>query len=176
LSFHAFSFLAKIAYGMYDTAVARYKGLLAATKTWDSKKTYEENMTNLNDGNPMRSLDDEDTINLSKLLEDHYDPRLAETRIRQVHSMLGGGSGGSGTTNALLTESERKEIGWDAAYDLRPWPEYSDTENVSPRGLWLQNWTGSWLGCGGGPTTTSEELGLLLRQVLIQQVRKSESK
>jgi hypothetical protein len=162
--FFCFSLLFS-AFGMYDTAVARYKALLATSQKWSSNKSYDQNMTDLNDGNPMRSFDDS-AINLAKLLEHHYDPQLAETRIRQVHDMLGGGK-----DKQLLTEAERNEIGWEAAYDLRPWHEFPDTERVTPQSVVLQNLTGSWLCCGGGPTKASQDLGVHIRRVIAQSLQ-----
>lgn len=146
------------AFGMYDTALARYNNLISETKKWDKKKPYEEKIKTINGGNPMRSLDD--TVDLKQVLAKHYDPELAEQRIQEMHQLFG-------TSKKPLTKAQRAEKGWDEAYDLRPWHEFPDTDRMSMTGILLQNVTGGWLGMGGGPTSQSKNYASLLQETIV---------
>eukprot|EP00934_Nitzschia_sp_Nitz4_P008639 Nitzschia sp. Nitz4//scaffold84_size84139//30119//32022//NITZ4_005194-RA/size84139-snap-gene-0.120-mRNA-1//-1//CDS//3329559021//8629//frame0 len=140
------------AFGMYDTAKARYGMLAGETKKWSKKKTFQENIKDMAPGNPMRSYDG--SVALGELLKDHFNPALAEERILEVTDLFKG---------EPLSAAERTEKGWDMAYDLRPWHEFPDTERVSPKAVVLQNLTAGWFGAGGGPTAESVDLGEFLK-------------
>lgn len=63
--------------------------------------------------NPGRHYDE--NSNLSKALRHHYDPKLAEVKIIEVHKWL--------TSNSLIEEN-KLEDDWKPAYDLRTWEEF----------------------------------------------------
>jgi hypothetical protein len=101
----------------------------------------------------MRAPDD--SIDYLQVLSKHYDAKLADERIKEVHAILSKKKTGS---------QERLERGWDEAYDLRPWHEFPDTERMSTSGVILQNLTGGYFGAGGGPTPETIDLGSRIRE------------
>jgi len=109
----------------------------------------------------MRAPDD--SVDLIKVLSGHFDPELAAQRITEMQKVLGAGK--------LIDNEERKRLGWDEAYDLRPWDEFPDTEHASALTVILQNVTGGWLGNGGGPTTKSLNLGKRYREMMEDYVK-----
>ena len=72
-------------------------------------------------GNPGRAFDE--SVNLANILGNHYNPALAQERIKECHNLLK-------KSVAKPSTEEMKNNGWDAAYDLRQWREFSDTENA----------------------------------------------
>lgn len=109
-------------------------------------------------GNPMRAPDC--SIDYAQLLSKHHDPKLAEQRIKEVHSLLS-------QSNRTLGIAERSKRGWDEAYDIRPWREFPDTERMSTSGVILQNLTGGMFGSGGGPTKQTIDYGQQIRQIIV---------
>jgi hypothetical protein len=107
--------------------------------------------------NPMRAPDD--SIDYVQVLSRHYDSKLATERIKTVHALLGGSA-------KILTGEERSKRGWDQAYDLRPWPEFPDTDRMSMSGVVLQNLTAGYFGTGGGPTAQTVDEGQRIREFL----------
>jgi hypothetical protein len=106
----------------------------------------------------MRGLDD--NIDLSSALQNHYDPRLAEERVQYVHGLF--------SSKSPLNSDKRRGRGWDAAYDLRPWNEFPDTERITIPGIILQNLIPeSRFGTGGGPTRESNDLGEQIRETIL---------
>lgn len=106
----------------------------------------------------MRSF--ENDIDLKQVLVKHYDPSLAEERIREMHQLCGG---------KPLSKTERTIRGWDQAYDLRPWHEFPDSDRASTTGVLLQNLSRGWLGTGGGPTARSKNFAILLKETIANQ-------
>ena len=75
----------------------------------------------------------------------------------------------SSKSKKSITLEERKEKGWEEAYDLRPWNEYPDTGVIMSNPLWAlvqNNFIGKWYYSGGGPTATSIETGNKLRNIV----------
>lgn len=107
----------------------------------------------------MRSLDT--TMNLGDLLQNHYNPALAEQKIQEVHDLF------QDSTNTLLSKAERRAKGWDEAYDLRPWQEFPDTDRLTSTSIVLQNLTMGYLGAGGGPSKESVHLGDQIRSTIL---------
>jgi predicted aldo/keto reductase-like oxidoreductase len=153
------------AYGMYETGRFRYKNLLETGAKWSKKKnaTYEENIKNMNTGNPGRAYDP--SVDLTQALKHHYDPELVLQKLKECHGWFTNDN--KGTLADKLSPDERKARGWDEAYDLRPWHEFPDMDRMTVKGVMLQNLTGGWLGIGGGPTTESKDYGALLRATLV---------
>jgi hypothetical protein len=100
------------------------------------------------------------SIDYAQLLSKHYDPTLAEHRIKEVHSLLS-------QSSKPLGIAERSKRGWDEAYDLRPWHEFPDTDRISIPGVILQNLTGGIFGTGGGPTKETIDYGQQIRQFIV---------
>jgi len=147
------------AYGMYDCAHARYF-MLEKTK-WNYKKSFEDNIKAMQGGNPGRSYDE--SWDLTSALSNHFDPTTALEKIKEVHKLL------SSKSKKSITSEERKEKGWEEAYDLRPWNEYPDTGVIMCNPLWVlvqNNFIGKWYYSGGGPTATSIETGNKLRNIV----------
>ena len=111
-------------------------------------------------GNPVRSIDD--SLNLPELLKGHYDPAAAAKKIRESEDFW------ARAIKKDLTSTERKEKGWDQAYDLRPWHEFPDSERANVLGVVLQNVTRGTFGSGGGPTAESTDLGAKIRKAIFK--------
>merc|ERR1712176_1199858 len=101
-------------YGMYAAARSRYQFLEKSNK-WNSKKSYDENMDAVENGNPGRSyvagVDD-----LTMALSNHYDPETVLKRLEEVHELCS-------VTKEAMSDEELKKKELDVAYDLRPWVE-----------------------------------------------------
>jgi hypothetical protein len=110
----------------------------------------------------MRAPDD--SIDYTQVLSSHYDPELAEEKIKEVHALLG-------RPAKIWTAEERSKRGWEEAYDLRPWTEFPDTERMSIPGLVLQNMTAGYFGNGGGPTAETVNLGQRIREFIASGAR-----
>ena len=83
-------------------------------------------------------------------------------KIKEIHQLLS-------IKSSKITLDERKEKGWEEAYDLRPWNEYPDTMVASSNPLWVvlqNNFIGKLFYSGGGPTSESIEAGDQLRKVI----------
>lgn len=128
------------AYGMYEFCRKRYKSL-EDTK-WKDGKSFAENKKKMASSNIGRAFSDK--VDLSKALEKHFDREEVKRKLAECHAWLTGAN--------APTEEEKKDRGWDTAYDLRAWPEYPDTDRMSMKGLFLQNLSGGRMGMGGGPT------------------------
>ena len=63
------------------------------------------------------------SCDLSTILSSHFDSEAAIKKINKVRDLLS-------SKSKKLTVEERKEKGWEEAYDLRPWNEYSDTKVI----------------------------------------------
>jgi len=105
----------------------------------------------------MRAPDD--SIDYSQVFSKHYDPALAEERIKAATSLL--------SSSKRLTAEERSERGWDEAYDLRPWREFPDTERANVTSVVLQNLTRGLLGVGGGPIADTILTGDRIRDLIV---------
>merc|ERR1712039_900816 len=134
------------AYGMYDFAKARFSNLESGTYKWNDKKSFEENIKPMSDGNPGRLFDD--SCDLASILSDHYNPGTAIEKMKEIRDLL--------SKKSTITKQERKEKGWDEAYDLRPWNEFPDIGTVMSNPIWVliqNNSVGKYFYSGGGPTT-----------------------
>ena len=87
----------------------------------------------------------------------HFDPKSCLLGIQKCHDLL--------QSSSEYTMEQRRELGWDAAYDLRPWHEFPKCDSVL--GVLLQNLSWGWLGAGGGPTKESANFGEKLRKCLL---------
>ena len=67
-----------------------------------------------NPGNPGRCFDD--SVDLTEVLKNHYDPEQAKAKIAEVHNWLN-------KTNTLSDEDKAK-LGWKQAYNLTTWEEF----------------------------------------------------
>jgi len=145
------------AHGMYETARQRYTKL--EETAWNTRKSFEENAKKMPSGNPGRSYDS--SSDLGDAFQNHFDCPSAIRRIKETHEIL---------TKAAMTmsDSDRTKMGWDEAYDLRPWHEFPDTDRISISGVLLQNISFGFLGAGGGPTKDSLRNGSLLREHIMQ--------
>jgi len=143
------------AYGMYDTAKARYTSLETSNK-WNNKKSFAENVKVMGGGNP--GFGYIPSIDLKSALQNHCDPVAALERIKDCHKMLQ-------KSAKPISAGERSERGWDVAYDLRPWTEFPDTDKAieSMISVVLQNVTFGYFGAGGGPSEESISAGEHLR-------------
>ena len=74
-----------------------------------------------NKANPGRAYDG--SCDLSTVLSSHFNPKAAIKKINKVRDLLS-------SKSKKLTVEERKEKGWEEAYDLRPWNKYSDTKVI----------------------------------------------
>merc|ERR1712154_625302 len=110
-------------------------------------------------GNPGRSFDP--SCDLTEAFKDHIDPALAKERCEEIYKRFG-------KKAKPMTEAQRKEMGWDTAYDLRPWHEFPDTDRLSVPSVVLQNVTLGIFGAGGGPDKESIDLGVTLRKQILQ--------
>lgn len=139
------------AYGMYDTAKAIYTNL-ETTNKWNSKKSFDENVKAMQGGNPGFGYNP--SFDFKPALKNHYDPATAIERIKECHEMLQ-------TSAKPICERELQIRGWDAAYDLRQWSEYPDTDKVltSVLSVVVQNVTCGFFGAGGGPSEESISVG-----------------
>lgn len=103
------------AYGMYEFSKDRYGMLEKASASWSKSKSFEENMKkNFNPGNPGRSFDPD--VDLTEALKDHYDPKLAKSKLAEVHEWL--------NKRATFTDEQKAEKGWKQAYNLTTWEEF----------------------------------------------------
>lgn len=94
-------------------------------------------------GNPGRAYDD--TFDLTKALENHYDPALALQKIKEAHEML--------STPEPLSDVDLAKHGWEKGYNLTAWTEMpGELDSTAIGKLLLQNLTGGRLGLvGTGP-------------------------
>ena len=125
------------AYGMYEFGRDRYK-MLEATG-WSDKKTFEENVDKMMSFNAGRCYYQDD-VDLSDALQNHMDAELVKKKLAECHEWLN-------SKNDELTEKERKERGWDEAYNLTVWQEHPGQPTIS--GVLLQNVTGGRMGITG---------------------------
>mmetsp|Transcript_10022 Transcript_10022/g.14178 ORF Transcript_10022/g.14178 Transcript_10022/m.14178 type:complete len:281 (+) Transcript_10022:173-1015(+) len=104
------------AFGMYTFAKKRYLGLETSGKSWNSKKTFAENAAKIPGANPGREYDT--SVDLTKALENHYNPALVLDKLKEVHSWLT-----CMADEKIYTTEELSENGWEQAYDLKVWEE-----------------------------------------------------
>ena len=64
--------------------------------------------------------------------------------------------------NGEMYEGERKNRGWEAAYNLTTWTDYPGVPNLM--GILLQNLSGGLLGSGGGKKNAIESKARDLRK------------
>lgn len=117
-----------------------------------------------NPGNPGRPYDE--SVDITNALLNHYDPNSALVKVKETASLLN-------KTSKKLSPEQKKERGWDDAYDLRPWHEYPDTQRITIPGIILQNLSGGWLGIGGGPTKDDLDFASKLRVAVSSGCMKS---
>lgn len=110
-------------------------------------------------GNPGRGYDS--SCDFKTALANHYDPTLAIENMKETHKLLQKAA-------KPLGSQERVGKGWDAAYDLRPWTEFPDTERVMANipSVVFQNISGGWFGAGAGPTKETVSTGNSFRELL----------
>jgi len=116
------------AFGMYKFAKLRYGSLEKTRGGFKSKKSFEENIKAMDDGNPGLSFDPD--FDYTEALAKHYNPSLALEKMKEVHSWL--------KKDAIFSEEEIKERGWDSAYDLQTWEIFPGGE-VTISQVLLQN-------------------------------------
>jgi hypothetical protein len=94
-------------------------------------------------GNPGRAYDE--NVDITKALENHYDPTLALQRIKDAHEWL--------STPEPLSDEEIANRGWKKGYNLTAWTEMpGELDSTAIGKLLLQNLTGGRFGFGGtGP-------------------------
>ena len=145
-----------LTYGMYEFCRARYSNL-EATK-WNDKKTFEQNRVTMPSGNMGRAYVTK--VNYTNALQNHYASDMVKHKMVETHEWLS-------TSSKNLTDGQRKERGWDVAYDLRVW-ECFPGNSPTVTGVVLNSLTGGFLGCGGcGPTQESKDLAAAIRKVLV---------
>jgi uncharacterized protein len=145
-----------LTYGMYEFCKARYSNL-EATK-WNDKKTFEQNRVTMPSGNIGRAYVAK--IDYTMALQNHYASDMVKHKMVETHEWLS-------TSSKSLTDGQRKERGWDVAYDLRVW-ECFPGNSPTVAGVVLNSLTGGWLGCGGsGPTQESKDLAAAIRKALV---------
>ena len=131
------------AYGMYEFGRDRYK-MLEATG-WNKKKSFEDNISKMVSFNAGRSFQSD--VDLSDALSSHFDAELLKKKLVECHDWLN-------SKTDEPTDEEKKEQGWDQAYNLTVWEEFPGQPTVS--GVLLQNMTGGRMGITGtGPTRAS---------------------
>mmetsp|Transcript_16482 Transcript_16482/g.35804 ORF Transcript_16482/g.35804 Transcript_16482/m.35804 type:complete len:183 (-) Transcript_16482:166-714(-) len=131
------------AYGMYEFGKDRYK-MLEATG-WNKKKSFEDNIAKMASFNAGRSHQSD--VDLSGALSSHFDAELLKKKLAECHELLN-------SKTDEPTDEEKKEQGWDQAYNLTVWEEFPGQPTVS--GVLLQNMTGGRMGITGtGPTRAS---------------------
>ena len=123
-------------FGMYEFGRDRYK-MLEATG-WNNKKTFEENIDKMMSFNAGRCHQAD--VDLADALQDHVDADLVKKKLAECHEWLN-------SKKDELSEEERKERGWDEAYNLTVWEEHPGQPTVS--GVLLQNVTGGRMGITG---------------------------
>jgi len=122
-------------YGMYEFCRAMYVSLECAE--WNKKKSFAENEKKINRANPGRSFDQ--SVDLTKALENHYNPSLALAKIKELHQYL------KGTDD--MTEEQQQENGWYKGYNLTVWTEMpGEVDSRSLNEVLLQNLTGGRMG------------------------------
>jgi len=124
------------AYGMYEFGRDRYK-MLEATG-WSNKKTFQENADKMITFNAGRCYQAD--VDLSDALQNHVDSESVKKKLAECHEWLY-------SKKDELTEEERKERGWDEAYNLTVWEEHPGQPTIS--GVLLQNVTGGRMGITG---------------------------
>lgn len=105
-----------------------------------------------NFGNPGRSYDDKS--NIREALIDHYDPELALSKLVEVHNWL--------KKDALLSDEEKKVLGWTQAYNLTTWEEYPG-EIISVSNVLLSR---MGLKSGGGNNKDAIEEAKVMRGIV----------
>jgi predicted aldo/keto reductase-like oxidoreductase len=151
------------AYGMYDFCRDRYNMLEGCS--WNRRKSFEANIAKMRSFNPGRSYDA--GVDLAEALREHpFEEDGVRSRLAEVHGWLT-------KESADLTEAERRERGWERAYDLTVWTEYPGNPTVS--GVLLQNLTGGRMGITGtGPSIKSSAEAISLRYMSLSEFESAE--
>ena len=145
------------------TTTTRYNSLLQ-TK-WNKKKSFEDNAAAMPRGNLGRAYDS--SIDLTKALENHFNPTLASERIKQTHEWLKGGDSSS-SSSSDGTSSLEKEQGWKKGYNLTVWQEMpGEIDSRAIQKIILQIFTGGRLGMvGTGPGVAIKKEASQIRKIL----------
>jgi predicted aldo/keto reductase-like oxidoreductase len=142
-------------YGMYDFCRDRYSSLIGCA--WNNKKTFEENIAKMNPANQGRAYDE--SVDLRKALESHYNPELALTRIQHAHKWLSG--------DDPMSDDELSKMGWNKGYNLSTWEEMPgaiDSRDLAP--FFEQVLTGGRMGFKSGPSQCFKNEAIQLRREL----------
>lgn len=115
-------------------------------------------------GNLGRAYDS--SIDLTKALENHFNPTLALERIQQTHEWLKGGGDSSSSSDG--TSSLEKEQGWKKGYNLTVWQEMpGEIDSRAIQKIILQIVTGGRLGMVGmGPGLAIKKEASQIRKIL----------
>merc|ERR1712228_206764 len=91
----------------------------------------------------------QDNVDLSGALTKHFESDSVKAKLAECHEWLT-------SKKDELSAEERKERGWDEAYNLTVWEEFPGQPTIS--GVLLQNVTGGRMGISGtGPSKQSSE-------------------
>jgi len=126
-----------VSYGMYEFCRDRYNSNIDTGTKWDKKKSFKENADAMSRGNMGRSYDE--NVDLTKALENHFDPSLALDRIRQTHEWL----------KEPMSDEELANRGWKKGYNLTVWEEMPgelDSRALLYTRVMLQTFTGGRMG------------------------------
>mmetsp|Transcript_21172 Transcript_21172/g.29938 ORF Transcript_21172/g.29938 Transcript_21172/m.29938 type:complete len:621 (+) Transcript_21172:81-1943(+) len=143
------------AYGMYEFARDRYKNL--DSSQWNSKKTFEENVSKMPSGNIGRAY--QPNVDLTEALKDHYDPELVKKKIAEAHQYLTSKKG-------EMSDEERQAKGFEEAYNLTVWVDFcGDMNTMTATKVMLQSLTGGYFGINNtSERRSSQAAAATLRQ------------
>lgn len=141
---------------MLDFCKERYSMLEEKSKGWKKSKTFDENCKKCFDGgNPGRSFDE--SVDLTEALKDHYNPKLALKKLKEVHDWL--------KRSNTINEDQREERGWQKAYSLTPWKEFPGDITVSAV-IGGRLCTMAGLATGTGPSTEAQVEAKTMRELV----------
>lgn len=101
----------------------------------------------------------DETVDLTKALEKHYNPELALERIKQVHEWL--------KSDTPKSPKELEKLGWNKAYNLTVWEEMpGELDSRAMQKIMLQVFTGGRMGIvETGPGYSIKQEATRLREV-----------
>eukprot|EP00591_Stephanopyxis_turris_P015141 CAMPEP_0195538964 /NCGR_PEP_ID=MMETSP0794_2-20130614/49805_1 /TAXON_ID=515487 /ORGANISM="Stephanopyxis turris, Strain CCMP 815" /LENGTH=626 /DNA_ID=CAMNT_0040672975 /DNA_START=47 /DNA_END=1927 /DNA_ORIENTATION=- len=146
-------------YGMYEYCHDRYISLVGTQ--WNKKKSFKENADAMPAANVGRSYDE--SIDLTKALENHYNPSLALERIKKVHEWL--------SPSEPMSDEEIEKRGWKKGYNLTVWDDMPGIlDSRATKNIVLQNLTGGRMGIvGTGPGNLVKSGALQFREVISKE-------